>query len=255
MSDNNVLDQLSRNAARNQPPLGIFIASTDPSTTEIAGSTGFDFIIIDAEHSPMDRQNILAHVRAAEAKGLVPIVRALETSDSTIQSMLDMGCAGVVCPKLETADDARRLVAATRYAPEGKRGMCPACHDGAFNLKAFSDHMRRRNRTAMVIPIIETIRGLNNIEEIVAVDGIDLIHFGPGDLSAGMGLDLSKDMPVILEAWERVRAASMARGKKTLVPHGFGFERADSYVAMMDLMLLFGTLETVVADFKASAAG
>lgn len=249
-----VVDRLKK-PGRSGPPYGIFIASTDPSTTEIAASAGYDFVLIDGEHGPLDRLSVLAHVRAAEAAGVVPLVRGLDGSGTMIGAMLDVGVAGVVVPKLETADEARRVVAASRYAPEGTRGMCPSCHDGRYTLKTFSAHMKSRNRDAMVIPIIETQRGVQNIESIVAVDGMDIIHFGPGDLSADMGIDLTTDAHKLKDAWERVRDAARAAGKWTLVPDGFHFEGADSYIGAMELLELQVLLTEKVATFRASHKG
>ena len=233
-------------------PLGIFISSTDPASTEIAGLAGFDFVMIDGEHSALDRAAVLGHVRAAEAVGVVPLVRGLEKSGSFIQSMLDLGVAGVVLPRLETVEEARAAVAATRYAPAGTRGMCPACHDGGYTIHGFTDHMKRRNAEAMAIPIIETIKAVENIEGIVKVDGMDLIHFGPGDLSADMGLDLAKDLHRLKDAWVRVRDVAHAAGKYAFVPAGMGFEGGDVYITAMDLMQLREKLSKSVTDFRAT---
>lgn len=231
-------------------PLGIFISSIDPASTEIAGLAGYDFVLIDGEHSPLDRWAILSHVRAAEAAGVVPLVRGLESSATFIQSMLDLGVAGVVIPKLETADQARAAVQAIRYAPAGKRGMCPACHDGGYSVTGFADHMRRRNHEVMAIPIIETIKAVENIDEICAVEGMDLIHFGPGDLSADMGLDIAVDLPKLMDAWVRVRNAAHLAGKYAFVPAGMGFAGGDVYISPMDLMQLRGRLEQSVSSFR-----
>lgn len=245
------VDRLRR-AAGSHIPLGIFISSTDPVSTEIAGLAGFDFVMIDGEHGPLDRLTILNHVRAAEAGGVVALVRGLEPSGSFIQSMLDLGVAGVVLPRLETSEQARIAVAATRYAPEGTRGMCPACHDGGYTISGFADQMRHRNRTAMAIPIIETRKAVQNIEEIVAVEGVDLIHFGPGDLSADMGLDLAKDLHLLQDAWIKVRDAAHAAGKYAFTPSGMGFEGGDVYITPMELMQLREKLTKTVSDFRAA---
>ena len=180
----------------------------------------------------------------------MPLVRGLEGSASYIQAMLDLGVAGVVLPKLEKAEQATAAVAAARYAPEGRRGMCPACHDGGYAVHGFADHMRRRNRSAMVIPIIETVRGVEAIDAICAVDGMDIIHFGPGDLSADMGLDIATDLPKLMDAWERVRDAARAAGKLSFVPAGMGFRGADIYISPMELMQLREKLSESVRVFR-----
>lgn len=246
------LERISR--GNNRIPLGIFIASVDPSTTEIAADAGFDFVMIDAEHGPQDRLTVLAHVRAAEASGVIPIARILDSSDGTIQSMLDVGVKGVVVPKVASAAQAAEVVAAARYAPEGRRGMCPACHDGRYSVTNFTNRMQQRNREVLVIPIIETMRGVEAIEEIVAVDGIDIVHFGPGDLSADMGLDLGTDVAKLQDAWVRVRDAAKAAGKTVLVPQGMGFEGGDALIVPMELMILSATLTNMVAAMRCKAS-
>lgn len=244
--------QALRRISRNDdgPPLGLFIASIDPATTEIAANAGFDFAMIDAEHGPQDRLTVLGHVRAAKASGIVPLARILESSNHMIQSMLDVGVMGVVVPKVESRAEAERIVAATRYAPAGKRGMCPACHDGRYTVVDFKNRMAQRNSEVLAIPIIETIRGVENIDEIVSVDGMDIIHFGPGDLSADMGIDLNTDLHRMQEAWVRVRDASHAAGKAVLVPSGMGFEGGDAFTLPMELMILHTTLTSMVADMR-----
>jgi 2-keto-3-deoxy-L-rhamnonate aldolase RhmA len=235
------------------PPLGIFIASVDPSTTEIAADAGFDFAVFDAEHGPLDRLTLLGHVRAAEASGIIPLARILNSSDHTIQSMLDIGLKGVVVPKVESAEEAARIVAATRYAPEGKRGMCPACHDGRYTIVDFTNRMRMRNREALAIPIIETRKGVENIEAIVAVEGMDIIHFGPGDLSADMGLNLETDVHRMQEAWVHVRDVARAAGKTVLVPANLGFEGGDALIVPMELMILNTALRKLAIEVRAGA--
>ncbi|SCW38134.1 4-hydroxy-2-oxoheptanedioate aldolase [Sphingobium faniae] len=244
----NALRRIARNG--NARPLGLFIASIDPATTEIAADAGFDFAMIDAEHAPQDRLTVLGHVRAAEARGIVPLARILDSSNHMIQSMLDVGVKGVVVPKVESGAEAERIVAATRYAPAGKRGMCPACHDGRYTVVDFKNRMARRNSEVLAIPIIETVKGVENIEEIVAVDGMDIIHFGPGDLSADMGIDLNTELDKLQDAWVRVRDASHAAGKAVLVPSGMGFEGGDALSLPMELMILHSTLTSMVGDMR-----
>ena len=248
---NKAIDQL-RCSSNSKVPFGIFIASTDPTTSEIAAHSGFDFCLIDGEHGPLDRLTVLGHIRAAESFGMVPLVRGLDSSNTLIQSMLDLGAAGVVIPRLETAEDASRVVAASRYAPEGLRGMCPSCHDGRYTLKGFTKHMKRRNKEAMVIPIIETVKAVENIKDIVAVEGIDIIHYGPGDLSADMGINIETEIHLLQETWIKVRDAAHEAGKYVLVPDGFGFEGGDAYIAPMELLILHDTLSNVVEKFQSS---
>lgn len=235
-----------------EAPLGIFISSTDPAVTQIMGRAGFDYVVIDNEHGRNDRKDIENHVRAAAASGVVPFVRILENSPSLIQSMLDVGAHGVVVPHVDTAEDARRAVEASYYSPRGRRGMCPACHAGSYSLDGWLDQTRNADANIMVIPILESRRSIENIDEILQVEGIDVVHFGPGDLSADLGLDFTTDLHLLTEAWQTAVKATHSAGKRMLAPRGFGYDEADMFIVPMDYMLLTNLASRTVADHRAS---
>ncbi len=218
-------------------PIGTFVTSIDPATSSIFGSVGFDFVIIDCEHGPMDKVHALNHVRAAEAAGIFALARILEKSASQIQSFLDIGVQGVIVPHVDNAEQAQTVAKACRYGPGG-RGMCPICNAARYSLDGWQEHMHQSNENILSIIMIESRAGVENIEAIAAVDGIDGIMFGPGDLSQDMGLDLVSDKAQLTAAWDRVRNAVRTAGKIILVPAGFGFEGADMVVRDMDLMML-----------------
>jgi 4-hydroxy-2-oxoheptanedioate aldolase len=243
---------LMEKMAKGDTPLGIFVSSLDPAATEVLGDAGFDFVMLDGEHGRLGRIEVEHHARAAEVNGTIPFVRVLENSPTLIQAMLDGGAQGVMVPHVDTADDARRAVEASLYSPVGQRGMCPACHAGRYTLKDWQVRWRQANENVVVIPIIESRKSVENIAEIVAVDGIDLVMFGPGDLSADMGIDLSTELHRLTEAWRRVLAATRAAGKRLLAPHGFGYDEADMLIVEMDLMLLHRAASGIVAEHKAS---
>lgn len=236
---------------RGEKPLGIFVSSLDAASTEVLADAGFDYVVLDGEHGRMSRIEVEHHVRAAEARGVAPFVRVLENSQTLIQSMLDVGAQGVVVPHIDTAEDARAAVAASLYAP-GRRGMCPACHAGGYTLDGWAEKVVRANANVMVIPIIESRRSVENVAEILAVDGIDVIHFGPGDLSADMGIDFATGLDKLMDAWRAVVDATRSAGKYVLAPHGFGFDEADMLIAEMELMVLHRAASAIVADHKAS---
>lgn len=238
---------------RGEKPLGVFITSTDPATTEIMAEVGFDFIVIDGEHGPMGRVQVEDHVRAAKAGGTIPLARVLENSPTLIQATLDSGAHGIIIPHLDTPEQARAAVAACRYAPVGRRGMCPTVRSGGYNLDNWPGFVRAANENVLVIPLIESRLAVENIEEILAVDGIDIIHFGPGDLSADMGLEFPAGMGQLTTAWQRVRSAANAAGKYILSPAGLGFDDSDLLSAPMDLMILHQAGARIVAEHRKSA--
>lgn len=236
---------------RGEKPLGIFVSSLDPASTDIMAAAGFDYVVLDSEHGRLSRIEVENHVRAATAGGIIPLVRVLENSQTLIQSMLDVGAQGVVVPHVDTAEDARAAVAASRYPPHGRRGMCPACRAGNYTMTGWADHTHASDANVMVIPILESRRAIENVEEILAVDGIDVIHFGPGDLSADMGIDFVREGHLMTEAWQNALAATRAAGKRMLAPAGFSYDDADMLIAEMEYIVLRRAVDGIVADHRA----
>ncbi|KRB81454.1 hypothetical protein ASE00_15890 [Sphingomonas sp. Root710] len=252
-----ILEARSRLGAmigRGEQPFGIFISSLDAASTDIMADAGFDFVMLDGEHGRLDRIAVEQHVRAARAGGIIAFVRVLDNSPTLIQSMLDVGADGVMVPHIDTADQARAAVAASRYAPRGKRGMCPACRAGRYTLDGWPEHVHASDENVMVIPILESRQAIENVDEILAVDGIDLVMFGPGDLSADMAIDFSKDGHLMDAAWRRSLEATRAAGKYMLAPAGFTYDEADMLIVEMELMLLRRTVGRLVGEHRSAQA-
>lgn len=237
--------------AQGKKPFGIFVSSTDPAVTEIMGAAGFDYVVIDGEHGRNDRSQVENHVRASAASKIVPFVRILENNQTLIQATLDVGAQGIVVPHIDTADDALRAVQSSYYSPRGKRGMCPACYAGNYTMDKWIERTRTSDENVMVIPILESRKSIENIDEILRVDGIDVVFFGPGDLSADMGIDLNTNLAPIMDAWRTVLTAVRKAGKHVLAPVGFDFDGADMYIAPMEYMVLGEVASKMVADYRA----
>jgi 4-hydroxy-2-oxoheptanedioate aldolase len=238
-------------------PLGMLVTSLDPAVTDILGATGFDFVLLDNEASPIDPLVALQHVRAAEAHRMIPLVRVLENSPSLIRRFLDVGCQGVVIPHLETALEAESAVAATRFHPRGKRGMCPSCHAARYSPPATPPWVRWHDQDdLLVIPIIESRPALENLPEILDVDGIEIVDFGAGDLSQDLGIPPDEEAAAEMEtAWRYVLEQAHARGKYVL---GFPYPKAtieattklfddgaDGVLHYVDLMLFHELAATI----------
>jgi 2-keto-3-deoxy-L-rhamnonate aldolase RhmA len=205
-------------------PTGSFIFLNDPSTSAIFGSAGFDWVVIDREHGAMDIPATVGHIRAAQATGAVPLVRVLENSPPLIQQALDLGAQGVIVPKVGSAEEAARAVAAGRYQPGG-RGMCPVVPATDFTMDGWADYRASVNENALVIPLIETNAGVENIREICAVDGVDYVFFGLADLSQDLGIDMIGDASILVSKWEEVAAAAREHSVRVGAPLGYGFDR------------------------------
>jgi 4-hydroxy-2-oxoheptanedioate aldolase len=183
-----IMPNLRKHTLRQQlsagPIVGTFAAIPHPVAVEVAGSAGFDFLILDAEHSQLDRSGIENLLRAADAVGTSAIVRVPGSQPEWISSVLDAGASGVLVPRISTAAQARAVVAATRYPPIGERGVGPgrASHYGS----RIPEYLQDANQTLLLAIQVESVEAVANIEEIAAVSGIDLIFIGPGDLSVSI---------------------------------------------------------------------
>lgn len=228
-------------------PLGIFISSLDPAVTDIMGSAGFDFVVLDGEHGRFARADVESHVRAARAGGVIPFVRVLDDSPTLIQSMLDLGAQGILVPHVETAAQAAAAVAASRYAPRGRRGMCPACNAGGYGMADWPTHVGESDANVMIVPVLESKQAIDNASEILSVDGIDMALFGPGDLSADMGIDFVRDRQILVDCWQKLADVAERTGTRMMVPHGLGFdEGAAAFIVEMELMVLRKALGAIV---------
>lgn len=194
-------------------PIGMFQSLSDPAMTEIIGTTGFDFVLIDGEHSPMGPAEWLPLIRTAQAYGIIPLVRLWEGSRPLIQKALDVGAEGIVVPHVETARQAADLVAATRFPSQaGVRSMCPANHSSNYSMSRWSSFVDHTNDNVLVIPIVESKVGIENLAEILAVDGIDYVYFGHADLSVDLGV--SMDDPLLEQMWSEAGALAASAGKR-----------------------------------------
>lgn len=186
------------------PTVGTFVVTGDPAITEIFGWAGFDFVIIDTEHSPNDSAAVSNHIRAAQVSGLTPIVRVTKNDPSLILRALDCGAGGILVPQVNTASEAKAVVAAARYSPQGERGIAGVVRAAKFGFTPFAEYIETANRQVQVIVQIEHIEAVNNLEEILAVEGIDGIFIGPTDLSQSMGITGQFDNPELVGIIERV---------------------------------------------------
>lgn len=179
------MTSLRERLERGETLVGTFCAIADPLAIEVTGTAGFDFLLIDAEHAMIARNQIEGLVRAGDVVGAPTMFRVPGLEGDWIASVLDSGGAGVMVPRIETADQARAAVAAMRYPPQGKRGIGPGRATGYG--RAVAHYLASANDTLLLAIQIESAEGLANIDAIAAVEGIDVIYIGPGDLSVSLG--------------------------------------------------------------------
>lgn len=189
--------------------VGPFVAIPHAVAVEVVAGAGPDFLCIDWEHSQIGRGEIEALVRAADVHRVPAMVRVPGHAPEWIAAALDAGAAGVLVPRVSTAAQAQAAVRATRYPPLGERGVGPG-RASAYGYR-IPDYLKAANQTLLLAVQVETAEGLERIEEITAVEGVDVIFIGPGDLSVSIGA-LGPDGAPKLEAAIRaiIRAAKSA---------------------------------------------
>ncbi|MDZ7746044.1 MAG: aldolase/citrate lyase family protein [Halobacteriales archaeon] len=196
-------------------PVGAWVSLSDPAVAEMVAPDA-EFVMLDTEHAPNSTATIANQIRAIEAADgdAVPFVRALDNDTGAIKRLLDIGAHGVMVPMVESADEAREAVAAARYPPEGNRGVA-GTRASAYG-RDLGEYVATANDDLTLVVQIETQTGLNRVEEIAAVDGVDALFVGPADLSANLDVFGQFESDVFREAVERILDA----GERAATPVG-----------------------------------
>ena len=191
-------NQLKQKLQQGEVVLGSFINCAYPAFVEICGYAGFDFVVIDLEHSPLNTLVAEDLCRAADCVGVSPIVRVRKNDAPQIQRALDIGSAGVQVPQIETIDDAQAVVRAAKYSPLGARGLSFGTRAGVYTA-AGTQITQQLNEESLVVVHVEADRGIENIQEIVSVPHIDVVFLGPYDLSQSLGIPGQVQDPRVIE--------------------------------------------------------
>lgn len=180
-----------------QAQLGAFVTSPCPEVVEALGVAGYDFVILDTEHTASGIETVVDMMRAAEVYGMTPIVRVPDDSPKTISRYQDIGAYGVQVPMVHTAEQARSIVGAMKFPPEGTRGM-----SGGRGTRwgRIADYLHVSNRESMAAVMCESLQGLDNIREIARVPGLDAVFIGAYDLSQALGVPGQTTHPLVEEA-------------------------------------------------------
>lgn len=207
---------LKEKLQRGEAVVGPFMNCSYPAFIEIAGLAGFDFAIIDTEHGPLSIETAEDLCRAGQLAGLDPIVRVSANDQPLIQRALDIGSGGVQVPQIETREQAEAVVRAAKYAPLGMRGISLFTRAGDYTVYGTEGLTDGLNAEQVVIIHIEGVRGLENLDEIVTVPGIDVVFLGPYDLSQSFGIPGQVNDPRVVQGMEsavsKIRAAGKAAG-------------------------------------------
>ncbi len=192
-------------------PIGMFVNTACPEMVEITGQTGFDFIFIDNEHGSWSGETNAHLIRAAETFDCIPLVRVPNINETSIKYALDSGAAGVVIPGVSSVEDAKEAIKWAKFAPDGKRGACPYVRANRYTGKS-EHYFENSNRDVAVVLLIEGKAGVDAFEDILDVEGVEFVFFGPYDLSVSLGIPGQLDDPRVKDAIKEMIKKAKAKG-------------------------------------------
>ena len=249
------VNPLKRALLEDRAQIGLWCSLASPLVAEVVAGSGFDFLVLDTEHAPNELPTIHAQLQAMTGGTAAPVVRPAWNDVVLLKRLLDIGVQNLLVPFVQSAEEARRAVAATRYPPEGIRGVAVATRANRYG--RVTDYFRRVHDELCVIVQLETRVALQRIEEIAAVDGADVLFVGPSDLAADMGHLGNSGHPAVRAAIEdavtRIRKAGKVAGILTPVEADakHWLDLGCRFVAVgSDLGLLARQTEALAARFK-----
>jgi 4-hydroxy-2-oxoheptanedioate aldolase len=197
-----------------EPLIGSYVTIPSPEVVEVFAAAGMDYAVIDLQHSSPDWRTVAHMIRAADSRGIAPVVRSYTHEPAVLLKILDLGAEGLVLPGVASAEDIGAIANAAYYAPLGRRGACGHTRIGAYNStrSEFPDHVRRQNERVFVWALLEDPEAVARAGDIAAVQpGASVIGVGRGDLSTLLGLAGQIDHPKVIAAAEGVIAEVAAR--------------------------------------------
>lgn len=224
--------------------LGCFINLPSPPLVELAALAGFDFVVLDAEHGPLSEYDVYLMCLAADATGIVPIVRVPQNVPGVILRYLDVGPLGLHVPQINTPEEAEAVVRAVKYRPRGWRGLA-GVRAAAYGTQPLSQYTRHANEETLVVVHLENVAGIDRLPEIVAVDGVDVVFVGTTDLSHSLDVPGQLDDPRVQAALDR----TLELARRAENPKPLGIITADATQTRAYLARGFRYLGTGAAGF------
>lgn len=198
--------------AAGEAAFGCFVRTPEPQLVEYVGMLGWDFLVFDAEHGPLQPREVEDLCRAIEPRGTTPIVRVTTNDAPTILRFLDTGVHGVHVPWVNSAAEAERAVRSVKYSPRGIRGLAGTRASEWGLREPIGAYVQRANRETLVVIQVETRDAVDAIDDYLKVDGVDVLFLGPTDLSQSLGHPGDLDHPDVLAALDRVADAVIGSG-------------------------------------------
>jgi 4-hydroxy-2-oxoheptanedioate aldolase len=236
--------------------MGVFCKTTAPEFIEVIGHAGFDFCILDMEHGPVHLETLQHLIRAAEVSGVLPVVRTRGRSPEDVAQPLDLGAAGVQVPQLGSEAEAAAVVEATKFAPQGHRGVCRFVRAARFSALDRAAYFEQANQSLVILQLEGT--RLGEYEKIADVPGVDILFIGPYDLSQALGIPGKIEDPRVLEKMREIIAVAKRKGKTigvfadTLPQARRWIEAGVQYIAYsVDVGLFYSACRETVAALRA----
>jgi len=217
--------------------VGTWVQIPDVAVVEVLAQAGFDYLLIDGEHAPINPSQLVPLALAAERRGCPIVYRVQANSADLIKAALDVGVDGLMVPMVETFEEAAAVVAAAKYPPAGRRGMGPWRASNYY--LDFQGYIASANERTAIIVQIESDGAVERAAEIAAVPGIDALFVGPADLAGSLGLPIGTTDPRMIEALKRVVAAG-AKADRCVGIDAVSKERLEAYAEMGYRLFTFG---------------
>ena len=240
--------------------LGTFFQLGGNTAVECLGISGLDFFVIDTEHGPFDVETSIDFIRTAELSGITPFARIKDVSRPSVLKMLDIGAKGLIVPCVNTVEEIKNLVEWSKYYPLGNRGFFtarPAGYGYGDIAKDIDKYFNTCNEETLLIPQCETLGCLENIEEIVSIDGVDGIFVGPYDLSIAMGKPTEFQDEDFIKAVNRILKACKDAGKLSFIYTGdnnvakeYLKDGFDGVAVNFDASIYIKAYKTLISEIK-----
>lgn len=192
---------------------GTILQFYSPETIEILAAAGYDYVIIDNEHSCATYEQTLTMLRTADSVGIPAMIRIPEINEDKIKKALDMGFSAIRIPTVSTVEQARQIIKYAKFPPIGERGACPFVRANSYGAGGGKEYYSRANQELVIAVNIEGVDGVRNMEEIIALDGIDIINVGRVDLSVALGVPGQTSHPLVEKAIRDVSDLCIKYGK------------------------------------------
>lgn len=200
-----------------EPIIGAFLQTYSPESVEILAKAGYNYLTFDNEHGQFTDDQLVSLVRTADSAGLATQIRIPALREELVKHALDLGAGSVMVPNINSADDAKKLVEYAKYPPDGNRGACPYVRANSWGIdnteNNYASYYVKKNKETVLSVLVESPNGVEELEDIIKVDGIDIIGIGTVDLSVALGVPGQYNHSVITGAINRLHELCHKYGK------------------------------------------